>query len=391
VNPGIKMSSERGPAGAVTVLLIANYLPDKQKSMTRIAELLESGLRSAGIRVRVTQPTAVFGKWVENAGGFGKGVRYLDKFLFFPFQLISALADIDLVHVVDHSNAVYLYFLGRQKSVVTCNDLLAVRSGLGEFAENRTGLSGKIFQRWILGGLIRAKRLVCISDATKRDLLRLTQKSEADVSRTYLALGEAFRIALASNLEEDRTCAVGRQPGLPAGGIKKQYILHVGGDTWYKNRLGTVKIYSEVRARLGQDAPGMVMVGPPLETCGAEVTFLQDLADTELAALYAGAELLLFPSLEEGFGWPVVEAQACGCPVVTTGKPPMTEACGTAAIYLRNPRDVKRAADAVIRVLNHDSATRARVRHEGLENAQRFSQSAMIADYLNVYRSLLTE
>jgi glycosyltransferase involved in cell wall biosynthesis len=389
VNPGIETSSERGPPGTVTVLLIANYLPDKQKSMTRIAELLESGLRSAGIRARVIQPTAVFGGWIENAGGFGKWVRYLDKFFLFPFKLISALAGVDLVHVVDHSNAVYLHFLGRQKSVVTCNDLLAVRSGLGEFAENRTGISGKIFQRWILGGLVRAKRLVCISDATKRDLLRLTQKPEADVSRTYLALGEAFRIALESNLEEDRTGAIGRENGSPAGGAEKRYILHVGGDTWYKNRSGTLKIYSEVRARLGQNAPGLVMVGPPLQTFEAEVTFLQDLADTELAALYAGAELLLFPSLEEGFGWPVVEAQACGCPVVTTGKPPMTEAGGTAAIYLRDPCDAKSAAETVIAVLQYDSATRARIRDEGFQNAQRFTEPAMIAGYLQVYRSLL--
>jgi glycosyltransferase involved in cell wall biosynthesis len=389
VNPGIETSSERGPPGTVTVLLIANYLPDKQKSMTRVAELLESGLCSAGIRVRVIQPTVLFGGWIENAGGLGKWIGYLDKFLLFPFKLFSALTGVDLVHVVDHSNAVYLYWLGRRKSVVTCNDLLAVRSGLGEFAENRTGFTGKIFQRWILGGLTRAKHVVCISDATKRDLLRLTQKREADVSQTYLALGEAFRIALQSNLKETLGTAIGQVNGSAAGRTKKLYILHVGGDTWYKNRLGVLEIYCEIRTKLGQKAPALVMVGPPLETSGAEVTFLQDLDDTELAALYASAELLLFPSLEEGFGWPVVEAQACGCPVVTTGKPPMTEAGGTAAIYLRDPCDAKSAAETVIAVLQYDSATRARIRDEGFQNAQRFTEPAMIAGYLQVYRSLL--
>jgi glycosyltransferase involved in cell wall biosynthesis len=374
-----------------TILLIGNYLPDKQKSMTRIAELLDSGLRLAGFQVRVIQPAAVFGRWIASARGFGKWIGYLDKFILFPFKLISALGGVDLVHVVDHSNAVYLYWVGKTRSVVTCNDLLAVRSGLGEFAENRTGFSGKLFQRWILGGLTRAKRLVCISDATKRDLLRLTRKRGTEVTRSYLALAEVFRNALRSNLEEHHAGSMGQHNPHISGGNKKLYILHVGGNTWYKNRLGALKIYAEVRAQLGQSAPCLIMVGPPLKTSEDEVTFLQDLEDTELAELYAGAELLLFPSLEEGFGWPVVEAQACGCPVVTTGKPPMTEAGGTAAIYLRNPRDVKSAADAVIRVLNYDSATRARVCREGLENARRFTQPAMIADYINVYRSLLTE
>jgi glycosyltransferase involved in cell wall biosynthesis len=101
--------------------------------------------------------------------------------------------------------------------------------------------------------------------------------------------------------------------------------------------------------------------------------------------------LFLFPSLEEGFGWPVVEAQACGCPVVTTGKPPMTEAGGTGAIYLRDPSEAQSVAETVIGVLQYDSATRARIRHRGFQNALRFTQPAMIADYLHVYRSLLTE
>lgn len=375
----------------ITVLLIANYLPDKQKSMTRIADLLESGLRSAGFRVRVIQPAVVFGRWAASGRVFEKWIAYLDKYFLFPFKLISALPGIDLVHVVDHSNAVYLYWLGKRRSVVTCNDLLAVRSALGEFTENRTGPSGKLLQRWILGGLARAKRLVCISDATKRDLLRLTRKPEVEVSRTYLALGETFQIVLRSNLEEPHQRTSGEQNGPSAEVSKESYILHVGGDTWYKNRLGVLKIYSEVRAQLGQNAPRLVMVGPPLETSDAKVIFLQDPKDKELAALYAGAELLLFPSLEEGFGWPVVEAQACGCPVVTTGKPPMTEAGGTAATYLEDPRNAKNAAEVVIRVLNHDRATRARVRNEGFQNARRFAQPAMIADYLHVYRSLLTE
>ena len=66
----------------------------------------------------------------------------------------------------------------------------------------------------------------------------------------------------------------------------------------------------------------------------ASVIPLTNVDNETLRALYSAAELLLFPSLEEGFGWPIVEAQACGCRVVTSQKAPMTEAGGDAAFYL---------------------------------------------------------
>jgi glycosyltransferase involved in cell wall biosynthesis len=377
---------------SATVLLIANYSPDQQKSMTRVADLLESLLRSAGFQVRVLRPAVAFGRWMPRTnGGFGKWIGYIDKFILFPWILISALRGIDLVHVIDHSNAIYLYWLGRHKTVVTCNDMLAVRLALGEFGENRTSFSGKLLQRCILSGLRRAKHLVCISDATRKDVLRLTRKRATEVSRTYLALGETFEIELRSNLTDCPNPSANRQPESAIGSApKRPYILHVGGDTWYKNRSGVLNIYAEVRARLGEAAPHLLMVGPAMETLEREVTFLQDLNDAELAALYRGAELLLFPSLEEGFGWPVVEAQACGCPVVTTGRPPLTEAGGSAAIYLEDPCDAKSAAEVVVRVLNYGSTTRDGILNEGFRNAQKFTRSAMIAEYICIYRSLLT-
>jgi glycosyltransferase involved in cell wall biosynthesis len=65
--------------------------------------------------------------------------------------------------------------------------------------------------------------------------------------------------------------------------------------------------------------------------------------EEQLRALYTGAPALLFPSLEEGFGWLILEAQACGCPVITIARPPMTEAAGGAAILI-NPEEVAGAA-----------------------------------------------
>jgi glycosyltransferase involved in cell wall biosynthesis len=76
---------------------------------------------------------------------------------------------------------------------------------------------------------------------------------------------------------------------------------------------------------------------------GRDVIELIDPSNEELQALYSCANLMLFPSLQEGFGWPIIEAQACGCPVVTSNRMPMTEIGGDAATYI-DPDNIQEAA-----------------------------------------------
>src|SRR5207249_6761486 len=95
-------------------------------------------------------------------------------------------ASADVVHICDHSNALYVRHIEKRPHLVTCNDMLAIRSAHGEFPQNRTGWSGRILQRWILAGLRRARRLTCISEATRHDVLRLTGHRPEVVSVTYM-------------------------------------------------------------------------------------------------------------------------------------------------------------------------------------------------------------
>jgi glycosyltransferase involved in cell wall biosynthesis len=310
-----------------------------------------------------------------------------------------------LVHIVDHSNAIYLFWLRSAKVVVTCNDLLAVRSALGEIPEHHTGLSGRLLQKWILAGLRRADHIVCISEATKLDVLRLTGKPEKKVSTIYLGHDSAFEAELQGKLNKKAAGAEGpcdeRELALrkiasasgnaPSQGLPAHYLLHVGGNTWYKNRPGVLRIYLEIRRRLGGLAPNLVMVGPALGPETPGVQFLQEVTDPMLTDLYRNAALLLFPSLYEGFGWPVVEANACGCPAVISEIAPLIEAGGNAPVLISDPRDIHNAADRVIEVLGGDTLTRQRWREAGYESAGRFSRERMITQYLELYASIARE
>jgi glycosyltransferase involved in cell wall biosynthesis len=379
----------------LTVLLIANYGFDRQQSMVRVADLLESGLRSMGVNVKVTRPPLFFGRILPDRANLGKWLGYLDKFLLFPLILIRQARDCDLVHIADHSNAMYGFWLGSKKTVTNCHDLLAIRSALGEFSEHRTGFTGKILQKWILAGLRRVGLIACISEATRQDALRLTGRSEREVSRIYLGLGKIFQAELERNLQANRT-----ELDLPKKTPSDQtaprtepcsttYILHVGGETWYKNRAGVFEIYSIVRKKLGPSSPDLIMVGPPLRNSGDGIFFLQDLSDQDLVILYRQAQLLLFPSLYEGFGLPVIEAQACGCPVVTTGRAPLTEIGGDGAAYIANPMDSGAAADKVVEVLQLGPAEREQMKKRGFRNAAQFSEPEMTKGYFSLYTALL--
>ena len=388
---------EAGSLGSAVaaILLISNYRLDGQQSMLRAADLVEKGLRSSGIEVLVARPEPFFAVFGKRQPALRKWLAYLDKYLLFPIRLMWQARRCLLVHIVDHSNAIYLFLLRSQKSIVTCNDLLAVRSALGEIPEHRTGFGGRLLQKWILAGLRRASHIVCISEATRFDVLRLTGKGESEVSRIYLGLGPRFEAELERKLSGKKVREVNVDPAgkIPESGHSLDrlvpYLLHVGGDTWYKNRRGVLEIYVELRARLGSRTPNLIMVGPPLKPETHGVYFLQNVTDDFLVQLYRNAALLLFPSLYEGFGWPVIEANACGCPVVASRIAPLVEAGGSAAAWIEDPREIDEAADGVMAELGDDFIERQSLQDAGLENAGRFSRWDMIAKYLNLYASML--
>jgi glycosyltransferase involved in cell wall biosynthesis len=117
---------------------------------------------------------------------------------------------------------------------------------------------------------------------------------------------------------------------------------------------------------------------------GEHVLELRGVSNQELQALYSTARGLLFPSLYEGFGWPVIEAQACGCPVFTTNRPPMTEIGGSNTVYI-DPQAPEQAAECIAKALT---------RHGGggeaaILNAKRFTDKKMINEYIHLYGELL--
>lgn len=368
------------------ILLVGNYLIDRQQSMQRFASVLEEGLKEAGHEVRLIRPEAYFGKLKPGSSGLGKWLGYIDKYLIFPFLLKRAVKWTDIVHICDHSNAMYVRNVKFRPHLVTCHDMIAIRSALGELPEYQVKWTGRILQRWVINGLEHARYIASVSAATQLDLQRIGRILPSRTKVIYNGLNYLYS-------RMDREQALKR---LELLGIDSNhsFMLHVGSALPRKNRLGVLKIfYSLIRLAQLTDTY-LIFAGASIDSdlnelirlygLSSRVISLTNVDNEDIRALYSLATALVFPSLHEGFGWPIIEAQACGCPVFTSNRAPMTEIGGDAAVYI----DPEQAEDASRIIAEHWGELDA-ISCRGLENANQFTTSTMINNYLHCYAGLL--
>jgi len=374
------------------VLLISNYLPDGQQSMLAFGRVLERELPAAGCEVRVLAPKMrVAG--IPHPRRLGKWLGYIDKFVLFIPSLARHVRWADVVHIADHSNAMYVRWVASRPTLVTCHDVIAVQAAMGLIEGWNVGRSGRLFQRLICQGLGQADQIACVSDMTRRELLGLGLAEERKVTTVINGLNDDFA-PVPPEAAQKLIARFGLPPGAP-------FLLHVGLDLARKNRPSVVRSFVELqrRAAAAGIAPvvdQLLFIGPPLEAESQEMLRGTGLADRvrtikgithqELRALYSSATALLFPSLQEGFGWPIVEAQACGCPVFTSDLPPMNEIGGPGAVYV-DPND----AVAIAAAIEQAAPRLAEMRRLGLENATHYSAASMAANYVAAYRRAIGE
>lgn len=387
------------------IVLIGNYPLDRQESMLRFAGLLQEGLEKYGFECELVQPKMFFNRF--RLPFLSKWLGYVDKYIVFPLYLkkrLRALKDKKdvIVHICDHSNAVYLKHLCGFKALLTCHDLLAVKSALGLTKEHATGQLGTLLQKWILKYIRNAAYVVCDSEQTLEDVRLLAAMKQEQSSVIYPGFHYPYK-----RMDEPKARAIiqGLLPDWP----QEPFILHVGSDAWYKNRLGVLALYKYL---LDKEQPmkglRLVFVGAelsaPMEVFANKwglwqsVYTLKGISNEALAALYSKAQALLMPSFYEGYGWPIIEAMACGCPVVTTQAKPMSELGGDVAFYI--PRFegggeksllswAQEASVGVKKFINLSTKEKTLLRDGGFERIRTFDTKKTIAQYVDFYRKLV--
>ena len=312
------------------------------------------------------------------------GDRLTGRLWDYPRWLRLRRADFDVFHIVDHSYAHLVRELPAERTIVTCNDTDAFEAAR-DGAALRLGPS-RLLAAHVLDGISRASHVACISEATRQDLIATGRVDPSRTSVEYLGAHPTCTPAPDATADAD----IDRQLG--ARGFE---VVHVSSTIARKRIDVLLEMFSRFREM--QPDARLVRVGGALTREQQQLAVHLNVIDSlvqlpflerpQLAAVYRRASVVVLPSDREGFGLPVVEAMACGTPVIVSDIQALREVGGAAAMYAA-PGDVPRWVEALAQLQREltDRAARERRRAACLSAAAKFDwrryASQMAALYL---------
>ncbi|GAB3641443.1 hypothetical protein GCM10027423_20790 [Spirosoma arcticum] len=331
-----------------------------------------------------------------------KWLGYVDQYIVFPREVQALLKHCPpdtLFVITDNALGPYVPTVADRPHIIHCHDFLAQRSALGEISENPVGWTGRNYQAFIRRGYSKGKRFIAVSHKTNEDLRRLLPATSLRSEVVYNGLNQSFSPTDPNKARR----LLSRRFGL---NLTTGYLLHVGGNVWYKNRLGVIEIYDAWRSidtlklpllMIGEVPESNLLNRQKLSSFNGDIHFLSGIEDEYVRLAYSGASVFVFPSLAEGFGWPVAEAMASGCPVLTTNEAPMTEVAGEAGFLIpRRPLDSSKTAvwahegaETVKKILSLPIADREVVIERGLMNSKRFNPKNTLDLIEQVYQKIV--
>src|SRR5450631_2069981 len=364
------------------VAILHNYRDEQQPSMRLYAERLGDALLRRQVAVtRVRPPGVVPAAWRRRSTTWNKIDGYVGRFAVYPRLVHNLRADV--IHVVDHGQGYLVAGLDARRTVVTCHDVILVALAAGRIGSARVPQVALQLLRISLEAMKRAAVVVADSRQTKRDLVDLVHVDPAQVTVIHPGLNQAF------SPDRERGSVLRRRFGLGDGPVMLQI-----GRGFYKNLPSVLQVLRRLREG-GLDVR-VARVGPALsgedralaERLGvvSAVVEMGAVPDGDLPALYNAVDLLPFPSLYEGFGWPPLEAMASGTPVVCSRAGSLDEVVGDAALTA-DPEDVEALSWHAGAALT-DPTVRAALIERGLTHAARFSWDRTAAEMIGVYRNL---
>jgi glycosyltransferase involved in cell wall biosynthesis len=280
------------------------------------------------------------------------------------------------------------------KLVVTIHDLI-----YKTYPQAHTPQAIELTEKYMQAVASKADKIICVSENTRRDLHSFWDLPLEKTCVVYNGVDHKMFYPLS---EEQRRRIASR---LRAWGLDKPYILYVGTIEPRKNLIGLLESFALLKSKKifhGQlVVAGMKgwMVGRG-EACGRphgdlikqlgierDVIFTGFVSDDQLRELYNLAQLFVFPSFYEGFGFPILEAFCCGVPVITSQTSSCGEIASDAALGV-DPKDTKAIAQAMEQVLT-DKTVKESLRQAGLKRAQEFSFLTTAEHTLDVYRKII--
>lgn len=383
--------------GVHHLAVLCDLLEENWPSMDLVGEMLLTSLESDhGDFIAPTRICPPMRRWfmrIPTAGGNSfKADRFLNRYWSYPRCLRGMNGEFDLFHVVDHSYGHLIHQLPPDRTVVTCHDLDAFRCLLYPTDNHRSRLY-RAMARHVFSGFCKAARVTCDSVATRKELL----------AHSLLA---AERVVVVPNGVHP-TCSSDPDPVADAEAMRLLApasadavdILHVGSTIPRKRIDVLLRVFAALRVEFPKVR--LIRVGGPFTVAQTALIEQLDLSESivvlpfldrpVLASVYRRAAVVLQPSEREGFGLPVIEALACGTPVVASDIPVLREVGGEAVAYCR-VADVAAWSESVIKLLweRHQQPHQWSARRSvGIAQAAKFSWAEYTNKMVALYRELL--
>lgn len=294
----------------------------------------------------------------------------LFKNFFYPFIIPR---NYNIYHITDHSYGHLAYFLPKDKLVITCHDLIQLKTDIGNWKSNFSF-------RYYLSGLKRAEKIICISENTKNDLIK-----ELKIFPEKIVVVPPISI----NRQKFKKIKIKREKFLR----NKFVILHIGSFK-YKNTLTLLKSLKILKEQLPEII--FLKIGKFDEF---EKKFIiknnlqpfiinrEHINEDELVKAYNSSDVLVFPSIYEGFGIPPLEAMACEVPVIASNVSSLPEVVGDAGILV-NPLSVENITSA-IKNIKIKKGLKENLIKKGLKNLERFSEKRNFNAINKIYKEVL--
>ena len=324
---------------------------------------------------------------LENLWHSGNPLRkYYERFFNHP-RAVSQI-EADIFHIIDHTNGHVAYWLKRSGKpvVITCHDL--VQYVYPEILKNQSrfpALSMAVWQYSVKAMKI-ADRTIAVSTNTAKDITNWLNIAPKQIAVVPNGVESEFR-SLSPEIVNNWRQQYVNSP-------EEICLLNVGSNHQRKNILTVLKVVQAIADRglpvrlwkIGDDftVEQKQFIGD--RALNKYITFLGKPDREALIRFYNAADIMLAPSLYEGFGLTILEAMACGTPVITSNVSSLPEVAGDAAILV-NPMDVEAMTKAILR-LQKDSAYRQNLINKGLAKAKTFTWRKHAEDVAQVYQQL---
>jgi glycosyltransferase involved in cell wall biosynthesis len=362
------------------ILILRDFKEDRRMSMEIYADLLLTSLKTIDtFEVDGYIPTVppLFNNLI--------GMR-IARYLFYPMQVIGKKAS--LYHIIDPGYSHLINIIDKEKTIVTVHGLLPILMWKGKVQ----GIARRRIPLLLLfsfAELKKVKQIIAISEDVKKDLINLLGFEPNKICVINNVIDPIFREYSQGQKIETRNRIFGKNN-------PTKHIL-INATKFYKNPdtvLRTAKILQE-----NSDLDfRLVRIGHPdkhwidsVHTYGLQnnVVDLGPIQWKDMPDLYNSVDLLFFPSLYEGFGWPPLEAMACGTPVIASNATSLPEVIGDAGVML-DPYDVLGFFEAIRKMLI-DQEYRQQFVEKGVNQARKFTWDKTIEKIISVYNYILCD